>query len=191
MLSTRWVITEKESDGESLVKARLVIRGFEEETPVKSDSPTAHKESMRMFLAACSTKGYNIHSIDIKAAFLQGQTIDRVIHVQPPKEYETKGQIWKLNKCVYGLVDASRTWFLSVKTELELLKCEQSKLDPAVFYWHQEGHLSGLFLMHVDDFLWAGDNKFQQNVIVPLRTKFRCGKEMDNNFRYIGRHRKV
>ncbi len=25
--------------------------------------------------------------------------------------------VWKLKKCVYGLVDASRNWFLSVKKE--------------------------------------------------------------------------
>ena len=94
--------------------------------------------------------------------------------------------IWKLNKCVYGLVDASRNWFLSVKKELLGLKCEQSKLDPALFYWHQNDKLEGLFLMHVDDFLWAGSDKFKENVISPLRVKFRCGKEMDSSFRYIG-----
>ena len=187
LMSTRWVITEKEAEGICNVKARLVVRGFEEDTDVKSDSPTVHKESLRLFLAAAATHRYDIHSIDIKAAFLQGQDINRIIYVQPPKECESdKSVVWKLNKCVYGLVDASRNWFFSVKNELVQLKCEQSKLDPALFYWHREGKLEGLFLMHVDDFLWAGSDQFKEDVISPLRLKFHFGKEMNTNFRYIG-----
>ena len=101
---------------------------------MKSDSPTVYKESLRLFLAAVATQNYDSHSIDIKAAFLQGQKLDRIIYVQPPKVCASnKSVVWKLNKCMYRLVDASRNWFLSVKKELVQLKCEQSKLDPAFF----------------------------------------------------------
>ena len=92
----------------------------------------------------------------------------------------------EVKKCVYGLVDASRNWFLSVKKELGRLKCEQSKLDRALFYWHEDNKLEGLFLMHVDDFPWTGSDQFKQAVINPLKQNFRFVKEMDNNFRYIG-----
>ncbi|VDI54554.1 Hypothetical predicted protein [Mytilus galloprovincialis] len=187
LMSTRWVITEKEMNGERKVKARLVVRGFEEENEVKSDSPTVHKESLRLFLAIASTSEFDIHSIDIKAAFLQGKEIDRIIFVKPPKELSSdKPVAWKLNKCVYGLIDASRNWFLSVKRELLQLECIQSKLDPAIFYWHKNNNLEGLFLMHVDDFLWAGSEHFKKQVICQLRDKFDCGKELDSSFRYIG-----
>ena len=50
LMSTRWVITEKELEGVGNVKARLVVRGFEEECDVKSDSPTVHKECLSSFL---------------------------------------------------------------------------------------------------------------------------------------------
>lgn len=187
LMSTRWVVTEKITENGRITKARLVVRGFEEESDVKSDSPTVHKESLRLFLGAASTQGYKVHSIDIKAAFLQGKNIDRDIFVQPPKESGLDNSVvWKLNKCVYGLVDASRNWFLSVKNELIQLKCEQSKLDPALFYWFHEGKLEGLFLMHVDDFLWAGSELFNVAIISPLRKKFCFGKESDSRFRYIG-----
>ena len=189
LMSTRWVVTEKMTENGRITKARLVVRGFEEESNVKSDSPTVHKESLRLFLSVASTQGYKVHSIDIKAAFLQGKNIDRDIFVQPPKESGLDNSVaWKLNKCVYGLVDASRNWFLSVKNELIQLKCEQSKLDPALFYWFHEGKLEGLFLMHVDDFLWAGSELFNVTIISPLRKKFCFGKESDSRFRYIGLH---
>ena len=187
LMSTRWVITEKETGGNRTLKARLVVRGFEEDYEVKTDSPTVHKESLRLFLAITSTCKYKINSIDIKAAFLQGKDIDRVIFIQPPKEcLSDKAMVWKLKKCVYGLVDASRNWFLSVKKELLQLSCVQSKLDPALFLWHYKGNLEGMFLMHVDDFLWAGSESFKNNVICHIRRKFHCGKEMDSSFRYIG-----
>ena len=39
-LMTRWVITEKNKD----IKARLVVRGFQEVNKPKSDAPTASRE---------------------------------------------------------------------------------------------------------------------------------------------------
>ena len=86
LISTRWVVTEKNTENGRVTKARLIVRGFEEENEVKSDSPTVHKESLRLFLSAASTQGYKVHSIDIKAAFLQGKNIDRDIFIQPSKE---------------------------------------------------------------------------------------------------------
>ena len=52
-LSMRWVITEKTSTGgQTVFKARLVCRGFEEaESQFEVDSPTVEKSSVRIFLA--------------------------------------------------------------------------------------------------------------------------------------------
>ena len=46
-VSTRWVVTEKYEDGEKVVKARLVARGFEETDlkDIRKDSPTCGKDS--------------------------------------------------------------------------------------------------------------------------------------------------
>ena len=44
---------------------RLVVRGFEEESDVKSDIHTV----LRLFLAAAATQNYGTHPINIKAAF--------------------------------------------------------------------------------------------------------------------------
>ncbi|CAG2236155.1 unnamed protein product [Mytilus edulis] len=87
------------------VKARLVVRGFEEENEVKSDSQTVHKE--RLFLAIASTSEFDIHAIDIKAAFLQVKEINRIIFVKPPlKELSSdKSAAWKLNKCQHDYTD--------------------------------------------------------------------------------------
>ena len=52
LISTRWVITEKEyPDVEVKPKSRLVIRGFEENEDIQADSPTASKTTLRIVLA--------------------------------------------------------------------------------------------------------------------------------------------
>ena len=46
-ISTRWVVTEKLLNFNKVIKARLVVRGFEEEGDMQRDSPTAAKDQSR------------------------------------------------------------------------------------------------------------------------------------------------
>ena len=43
-----------------------------------------------------------------------------------------------------------------MKEELCKLGCKQSQLDKALFRWYVNGHLEGVFVMHVDDFCMLG-----------------------------------
>ena len=55
VVSTRWVITEKEKRGQRICKTRLVARGFEEEgDTLKTDSPTCASEGMKVVLTVNS-----------------------------------------------------------------------------------------------------------------------------------------
>ena len=98
--------------------------------------------------------------IDIKAAFLQDETFRRKVFLRPPKEAgNTRGQLWKLNKCVYGFSDALKVWYFSVRSVLLKTGCVQLKADSTMFYWKAQGKLAGIFMMHVDDFLWVAQKK--------------------------------
>ena len=186
-LTTRWVICEKNApEGKTNVKARLVVRGFEEESSIPSDSPTAAKSTLRSVIAIAASKGWSCESIDIKAAFLQGKGIDRDIYLVPPIEAQEDGILWKLNKAAYGLGDASRNWYFSVRDELIKLGCKQSELDKALFWWHNSEGLEGVFVMHVDDFLFAGTSSFRKKVIDPIVQKYKVGKWQANDFLYVG-----
>ena len=68
-MSVRWVITEKMKNNEIITKARLVARGFEEDTVrIQKDSPTCSKESVRLALSIAASKQWPVNSVDIKAA---------------------------------------------------------------------------------------------------------------------------
>ena len=187
-LSVRWVVTEKEcSVGNKKIKARLVARGFEEKGEIQSDSPTVSKEVLRSFVAIMSSKKWAVNSIDIKAAFLQSKGFEREVYLVPPIEAGCdKNVLWKLEKCVYRLNDAAREWYLTVKTLLLKMGCKQVKTDPAAFYWYLEGMLCGMFLLHVDDFLWGGTKIFEDVVIAKIRNHFQVREQCNNIFRYIG-----
>ena len=59
---------------------------------LRKDTPTCSKESVGIALSIASAKGWNIHSTDVRAAFLQGSKIEREVYLRPPAEYNS-GQL--------------------------------------------------------------------------------------------------
>eukprot|EP00794_Sanderia_malayensis_P006737 gene6737-7495_t len=119
-ISTKSVITEKcNPDGTKRTKARLVARGFEEQLIDKRfDSPTASRQSLRLVFMAASTMEWDLHSLDIASAFLQGKEIDRRVLVKPSDELMEERKLWKLKRCLYGLSDTPRKWYNKVEEKL-------------------------------------------------------------------------
>ena len=116
---------------------------------------------------------------------MQGYPIEREVYLKPPPEFDN-GKLWKLRKTVYGLSDAARQWYLRVKDELCLLGVNMSSLDPALFSWSKYGKIQGVICLYVDDFLWAGETCFQNEVVEKLRDLFLVGKTASKSFKYIG-----
>lgn len=78
-ISTRWVCSLKETPNGIVPKARLVARGFEEfhVQELQKDSQTCAADSLRLLLAVICQNKWQIHSTDIKSAFLQGMQLSR------------------------------------------------------------------------------------------------------------------
>ena len=188
LISTKWVFTEKEKDGQFSTKARLVARGFEEDSSqMKIDSPTCSKQSLRMLFLTAATKRWAIKSIDIASAFLQGNAIEREVYLRPPKEYAVEGQVWKLNRCIYGLNDAPRSWYDRVKQVLIDLGGKKSKYDNALFCWYtEEGSLEGTMVLHVDDFEFCGTKAWEERVIKSICETFVISSYQQGTFKYVG-----
>ena len=101
-----------------------------------------------------------INSVDVKTAFLQGKQIERTVYVELPKEAKTD-KIWKLTKCIYGLADASRYWYLKLREELIKLGAILMQLDQGIFIWHHNNKPIGIIACFVDDVLWGGNIEFK------------------------------
>ena len=108
-VSVRWVITEKIVEGVARTKARLVARGFEiNSNCIRKDSPTCGKENLRIVFLFIGMDDWKINAMDIRAAFLQGNPIEREVYLKLPKEAHIK-KLWKLNTTVYGLGGHSKS----------------------------------------------------------------------------------
>jgi len=87
-ISSTWVVTQKEkADGQkSQVKGRIVAKGYQEGKKPQSDLPTLLRESLKMYFAVAANEGFELRSIDIRAAFLQAKGLDREVYMEPPKD---------------------------------------------------------------------------------------------------------
>ena len=141
---------------------------------------------MRLVLNVIASSKWLCWSIDIKSAFLQNKNIDRVVYVKPPKEVDCEDTtLWKLNTTIYGLNDASRSWYLNVKKELIGLDAIICKSDPTVFIWHNQSKVNRFLCTHVDDFLSGGAELFLNKVINPIKHIFTIGSEHCAAFKYL------
>ena len=185
-VSVRWVLNEKVKEGIKVKKARLVARGYEDDLhDEQTDSPTINKDSLKLAFMISASKQWEIHSLDIKAAFLQGQPLTREVYIKPPREAKLKNKLWKLRQCVYGLKDSSRKFYFKVKEILLEVGCTNSRLDSSIFTYHQDG-LQGILMSHVDDFFWAGTQAFESLAINKIKDVFKISSENSSLFKYLG-----
>ena len=89
----RWVLTSKvDKDGKfKKFKARWVCRGFQDAQKYdrQTDSPTATRYGFRVASQHAASQYWDLLHLDLKTAFLQGETYDldrRIIHVQLPTD---------------------------------------------------------------------------------------------------------
>ena len=91
----------------------------------------------------------------------------------------------KIRKCIYGLSDASRYWYLKLREELIKLGATPMQLDQGIFIWHKNKISIGIMACFVDDILWGGNSEFE-NTISKLKQIFCISAEHEQIFHYIG-----
>ena len=98
-------------------KARWVCRGFQaaQKYDLQTDSPTATRYGFRVASQHAASMYWDLLHLDLKIAFLQGETYDldrRIIHVQLPTDIGLPPYLVGIcTHSVYGLADAPRRWW--------------------------------------------------------------------------------
>ena len=124
-------------------------------------------------------------SIDIRAAFLNGK-IEREVYVRPPKDLRKPGKLWRLNKLLYGINDASRGFWKLVKNLFKELGLVPVAGDEAFYQKREEGKLVCVCITHVDDFTVGSTTTFLKTLIDSLNNKLKISKVEKNEFRVTG-----
>ena len=83
---------------------------------------------------------------------------------------------------MYGLADAQKACFKTVKNFFLWIGRKQLIREPAMFAWFEVGQLKGFVSTHVNDFLWSGDKTFESNSIQQLRKRFTIGEDRRGDF---------
>jgi hypothetical protein len=95
-------------------KSRLVAQGFSQMEGIDSEetfAPVAHLEVIRILLAFSVAKGFKLHQMDVKSAFLNG-VLEEEVYVRQPPGFESgkyRHRVYKLRKALYGLKQAPRS----------------------------------------------------------------------------------
>ena len=145
------------------------------------------RDTLNIIKTIVGIKNYEIYSLDIKNAFLQGDKSERDVFMKPPPEYSVPGTLWRLRKSVYGMVEAARKWWDRISQRLTEIKCTQSKLDPCLFIISDKsGKLTGLIVIFVDDLKIAGSRELCEMMIRDIGKSFEIGRVEKNEFVYTG-----
>ena len=132
-------------------------------------APVANDLTTRMVIAITlwySADGWVCHSVDIEAAFLEGDAPEAFYLEWPPGSVQlgfalvedVNTKCIKCKRAIYGNVNSALLWYTTYADYLrKKLGMMQSQADPCVFYkLNEQGQLVLIASCHVDDTLLAG-----------------------------------
>ena len=140
IVGCKWLFKIKRNANGSIgrYKSRLVAQGFNQEFGKDYDevfAPVAKYNSIRSVLAIANQFDMEIHQMDVKTAFLNGN-LDKEIYMQQPEGYENKEKphmVCKLKKSIYGLKQSARCWNITLDHYLKESGFVQNPADPCVY----------------------------------------------------------
>lgn len=180
----KWVYTVKSGpNGEQQHKARYVAKGYSQIQDIdyqETFSPTARMTSIRTLVHLAVQNDWEVHQMDVKAAFLNAP-IDVELYVEQPEGYEVKSKsgkklVLKLNKSLYGLKQSGRNWNTKLHEQLLEQGFAQSRVDPCVYTkdLNQPTGDQAVIVVWVDDILIAASNaSFMKAIKVKMNLTFK------------------
>jgi hypothetical protein len=105
VIGTKWVYKiKRKSDGSiDRYKARLVATGYAQQYDIDYDeafAPTSCMTTIRIVVALAAHRGWKVHQLDVKTAFLNGD-LQEEVYVKQPHGFAMKGKehiVFRLNK---------------------------------------------------------------------------------------------
>jgi hypothetical protein len=161
-ITLKWVYKLKRNEVVDIVKhkARLVARGFVQQEGIDFDevfAPVARMESVHLLLTLAAQEGWQVHHMDMKSAFLNGD-LKEEMYVHQSAGFivvSQEGKVLRLRKVLYGLRQPPQAWNSKLDDTLKKMDFVQSEHEHAMY---RRNHGDDILLVgvYVDDFLITG-----------------------------------
>ena len=164
-IGCKWIFKRKlKADGSvDKYKARLVAKGYRQKEGLDyfdTYSPVSRITSIRMLIAIASLNNMEIHQMDVKTAFLNGE-LDEEIYMEQPEGFVVQGQenkVCKLVKSLYGLKQAPKQWHEKFDHTMLSHGFKINECDKCV-YIKTYANSCVFVCLYVDDMLIMGTSK--------------------------------
>ena len=161
IIGSKWVFKIKRDSMGNIekYKARLVAKGFSQIEGLDYDelfAPVMRFDSLRLLLAIAATKGWRPQQMDVTAAFLYPE-LNEELYMQLPEGYREEGKVARLNKCIYGLKQSPRKWYMRLTHTLKDLGFRSSNFDPCIFIHDKEFFMVAVYVGDLTLFGPSGD----------------------------------
>ena len=186
----KWVFRVKNLPNEPPVfKARYCAKGFTQKHGVDffdTFSPTAKLPTVRALLDLAARSDFEVHSMDVSNAFLQGNLREQIF-MERPQGFTApfpSGSVWQLRRPVYGLKQAPLEWNRKLTATLTELGFGPSSADPCLFVRAQPSRM--FIIVYVDDMIIvAEDPAALTTVKQDLSSRLLC-KDLGELKHYLG-----
>ncbi|RVW25195.1 Retrovirus-related Pol polyprotein from transposon TNT 1-94 [Vitis vinifera] len=163
-IGCKWIFKTKRDSKGNIVryKARLVAKGFTQKEGIdykETFSPVSSKDSFRIIMALVAHYDLELHQMDVKTAFLNGN-IDKTIYMLQPENFESndsKQLVCRLKRSIYGLKQASRQWYRKFDKVITSFGFKENTVDQCI-YLKFSGSKFIILVLYVDDILLASSD---------------------------------
>ena len=113
---------------------RLIGKGFTQRVGIdymETFSPISKKDSLCIIMALVTHCNFDLHKMDVKMTFFNGNLEEEVYMKQPKRFSTSKGEhlVCKINKSIYGLKQASLQWYLKFHEDIASFGFEENIKD--------------------------------------------------------------
>src|SRR5665213_3340007 len=184
-IGCKWVFKRKlNSDGSIMrYKARLVAKGYAQQFGIDYDetyAPVAKFTSIRALIAIGASHDLEMHQMDVKTAFLNGDLNEEIYMAVPEGiDHDVTSAVCRLNRTLYGLKQSPRMWNQKIDQYLINQRYIRLHADHSLYIRRSQSELA-IITLYVDDLLILSDTmETMSKVKSALSNEFEmtdCGK---------------
>ena len=158
-MGSKWVFCIKWGPNGAIqkYKACVIMQGFTQIEGVDYDKtfmPVAKLSSLRAILAIAVEHDLEVHQMDVKSAYLNGELEEEIFMEPPPGFNIPKGMVLRLVKVVYRTKQGGQVWYKNIKTRLESMGYAHTEANHAMFTCFWDSKIT-IIALYIDDFTMA------------------------------------